>query len=99
MPIIHQTRFYMALDRPIQSRPPICLSYAMWTLATTLSAKYANYEEIFYERARRYLEREEMKVGQIPYRCLITNFLRNIETGSWRGLCQFISCTSLGLSM
>ncbi|RKF59460.1 Citrinin biosynthesis transcriptional activator ctnR [Erysiphe neolycopersici] len=61
MPIIHQTRFYMALDRPIQTRPPICLSYAMWTLVTTLSAKYAVYEEIFYERARRYLEREEMK--------------------------------------
>ncbi|KHJ31549.1 putative fungal specific transcription factor domain-containing protein [Erysiphe necator] len=61
MPIIHQARFYMSLERPIQTRPPICLCYAMWTLATTLSPKYADYEDIFYERARRYLERAEMK--------------------------------------
>ncbi|RKF71198.1 Citrinin biosynthesis transcriptional activator mrl3 [Golovinomyces cichoracearum] len=61
MPIIHRARFYMSLNRAPHARPPICLSYAMWTLAASLSPKYNACEEVFYERTRRYLEMAEMK--------------------------------------
>jgi shikimate kinase len=43
-------------------RPPVCLRYAMWALAATFSDKYSQYEDLLYERARRYAEAAEMKV-------------------------------------
>ncbi|CAD6505332.1 BgTH12-00823 [Blumeria graminis f. sp. triticale] len=61
MPIMHRTRFYASLDRAPHSRPPACLMYAMWTLAASLSPKYEAYEDVFYERARKYMELAEMK--------------------------------------
>ncbi|KAI1003466.1 hypothetical protein K3495_g4741 [Podosphaera aphanis] len=61
MPIIHRTRFHTSLNLGPASRPPVCLSYAMWTLAASLSTKYLACEEVFYERARRYIEMAEMK--------------------------------------
>ena len=42
-------------------RPPICFRYAMWTVAASLSEKYTCYEDILYERARKYAEAAEMK--------------------------------------
>lgn len=44
-------------------RPPICLRYAIWATAAALTDKYENYEDIFYKRARKYVEAAEMKVG------------------------------------
>jgi hypothetical protein len=35
----------------------------MWTIAASMSDKYSSYEDLFYERARRYIEAAEMKVG------------------------------------
>ena len=44
-----------------QMRPPVCLRYAMWALACTVTEKYSGYQEVFYQRARRYAEADEMK--------------------------------------
>jgi hypothetical protein len=62
MPMMHKLRYYASLDRAPHMRPPICLRYAMWTMAASLSDKYSSFEAIFYERARRYLQDAEMKV-------------------------------------
>lgn len=42
-------------------RPPVCLRYAIWCLAAKLSDKYFNHHDIFYRRARKYAEIDEMK--------------------------------------
>jgi Fungal Zn(2)-Cys(6) binuclear cluster domain len=63
MPMIHKLRYYASLDRAPHMRPPVCLRYAMWTVAASLSEKYTSFEPIFYERARRYIQDAEMKVG------------------------------------
>lgn len=81
MPIIHRARFYLSLDRAPNARPPICLLYAMWTLAASLSPKYSAYEEVFYERTRRYLELAEMKVRQL-YLVMIRYFSLT-KLGAW----------------
>ena len=63
MPMLHKYRYLAALDRPAHMRPPICLRYALWATAASVSDKYFSYEDVFYERARRYIEAAEMKVG------------------------------------
>ena len=63
LPMIHKFRYYASLDRAPHMRPPICLRYAMWTMAASFSDKYRAYEDILYERARKYIEAAEMKVG------------------------------------
>lgn len=42
-------------------RPPVSLRYAIWCLASKLSDRYANHQEVFYRRARKYAEIDEMK--------------------------------------
>lgn len=42
-------------------RPPVCLRYAVWCLASNLSGRYRNHQDIFYRRARKYAELDEMK--------------------------------------
>ena len=42
-------------------RPPICLRYAMWCLACSITEKYFGLQEHFYIRARKYAEIDEMK--------------------------------------
>jgi len=61
MPMMHKLRFYASLDRAPNMRPPVCLRYAMWTIAATLSDKYFDIEDLLYQRARKYIEAEEMK--------------------------------------
>lgn len=41
-------------------RPPVALRYAIWCLAANISEKYQSHKEIFYRRARRYAESDEM---------------------------------------
>lgn len=60
IPIIHQYRFLAALNLSPNTRPPIVLRYAMWTLAATVSSRYQNLHEPFYARARKYAELVEM---------------------------------------
>jgi len=61
MPIVHRTRFLAAMNLGPQARPPVCLRYAMWTLASSLSDQYESLQEHFYQRARKYAERDEMR--------------------------------------
>jgi hypothetical protein len=35
----------------------------MWAMAASLSDKYKSYEDILYERARKYIDAAEMKVS------------------------------------
>jgi hypothetical protein len=44
-------------------QPPICLRYAIWATAASVTEKYLQYEDVLYERARKYIELAEMKVG------------------------------------
>lgn len=39
----------------------MCLRYAMWTLACSVSDKYYNLKDLFYARARKYLEADYIK--------------------------------------
>lgn len=61
MPMMHRLRYYASLDRAPNMRPPVCLQYAMWTIAASLSENYTGIEDILYQRARRYIDAEEMK--------------------------------------
>ncbi|KAK0737102.1 hypothetical protein B0T21DRAFT_157427 [Apiosordaria backusii] len=42
-------------------RPPMCLQYAIWTMAANNHPKYGCYHEALYRRARQYLESDELK--------------------------------------
>jgi hypothetical protein len=46
-------------------RPPVCLRYAIWATAASISEKYDQYEDVLYERARKYLQEGEMKVCKL----------------------------------
>lgn len=40
----------------------MCLQYAIMTLAAVGHQKYDHYAEVFYKRARQYIQADEMKV-------------------------------------
>ncbi|KAL1867749.1 hypothetical protein VTK73DRAFT_4011 [Phialemonium thermophilum] len=61
IPIIHKARYLKAFYSPPHMRPPMCLQYAIWTMATAGHEKYAAYQDVFYRRTRRYLEEDELK--------------------------------------
>ncbi|KAI1393550.1 fungal-specific transcription factor domain-containing protein [Hypoxylon trugodes] len=61
IPIIHPTRYLQAFYSAPHMKPPMCLQYAIWALAAHGSPKYQVYHEIFYRRARQYIEADEMK--------------------------------------
>ena len=46
-------------------RPPMCLQYAIWANAAKGHPMYDRYYDVFYRRARQYLEADELKVSQI----------------------------------
>jgi hypothetical protein len=51
---------YISYRAP-SARPPVCLRYAMWTLACSISDKYTDLKDLFYQRARKYVEADYMK--------------------------------------
>ena len=61
VPMIHRRRFLAAMSLAPNMRPPVCLRYIMWCLAASVSDKYMNLQEHFYQRARKYIENDEMK--------------------------------------
>jgi hypothetical protein len=64
IPMMHRLQYFASLDRAPHMRPPVCLRYAMWTMAASLcSEKYSSFEGILYERARRYIQDAEMKAS------------------------------------
>ena len=42
-------------------RPPVCLRYAMWTLACSVTDKFMDLKDHFYQRARKYVEQDYLK--------------------------------------
>lgn len=60
-PMIHKARFYSSLNQAAHLRPPVCLRYAMWTLACSASDAYADMGPHFYRRSRKYMELDEMR--------------------------------------
>lgn len=51
-----------ALNLPAHMQPPVCLRYALWATAASVSEKFHQYEDVLYERARKYIHDAEMKV-------------------------------------
>ncbi|KAH8163744.1 hypothetical protein CIB48_g4486 [Xylaria polymorpha] len=42
-------------------RPPVALRYAIWTLACSITDKYKDLKDLFYQRARKYVEADAIK--------------------------------------
>lgn len=61
IPIVHPGRYLQAFYGPPMRKPPMCLQYIIWALASVGHAKYNQYHEVFYRRARQYIEADEMK--------------------------------------
>ncbi|KAI9674756.1 MAG: hypothetical protein M1817_001660 [Caeruleum heppii] len=61
IPMIHRQRYLAAMDLGPTMRPPVCLRYAIWCSAASVMDKYMNLQELFYQRARKYIEMDEMK--------------------------------------
>lgn len=59
--MIHRPRYLAAMNLAPNMRPPICLRYMMWCLASACSDKYESLTEIFYYRAKKYAHLDEMK--------------------------------------
>ncbi|GAB1736882.1 hypothetical protein NU219Hw_g8908t1 [Hortaea werneckii] len=61
LPMLHRPRYYAALDLAPHMRPPVCLRYAMWASAAAVTDKYQDLQQHFYQRARKYIQQDEMK--------------------------------------
>ncbi|KAF7860675.1 hypothetical protein EAF04_008194 [Stromatinia cepivora] len=61
IPMIHKHRYLAAMNLPPSQRPPVSLRYAMWTLAASISEKYIDLKDHFYQRARKYMEIDALK--------------------------------------
>ncbi|KAI1492332.1 fungal-specific transcription factor domain-containing protein [Biscogniauxia mediterranea] len=61
LPMIHKFRYLAAMNLAPNQRPPVSLRYAIWTLACSLTEKYGNLKDLFYQRARKYIEADYIK--------------------------------------
>ncbi|GAB1311227.1 Citrinin biosynthesis transcriptional activator ctnR [Madurella fahalii] len=61
VPMIHKYRYLAAMNLAPAQRPPVCLRYAMWTLACAVTDKFQNLKGLFYQRARKYVESDYIK--------------------------------------
>lgn len=61
LPIIHPMTFWQSFYGGPLRKPPPALQYAMWALAAQYHQKYSEYAEVFYARARQYLDADEMR--------------------------------------
>ena len=61
LPMIHRPRYLAAASLAPASRPPICLQYMIWCHAASVTDKYSSLHSIFYERARKYAELDELE--------------------------------------
>lgn len=60
-PMIHRPRYLAAMHLAPHARPPICLRYAMWANAAAVTDKYDGLHGHFYQRARKYIQQDEMR--------------------------------------
>ncbi|CAK7216412.1 hypothetical protein SEUCBS140593_002860 [Sporothrix eucalyptigena] len=61
LPMIHKARYLAAMNLAANQRPPVCLRYAMWMSACTVAEQYSDLKDLFYQRARKYIEVDYMK--------------------------------------
>ncbi|RYP79748.1 hypothetical protein DL770_006537 [Monosporascus sp. CRB-9-2] len=61
IPVIHPPRYLQAFYSAPHMRPPMALQYGIWALASNGHPKYRSYHEVFYRRARKYIDEDEMK--------------------------------------
>lgn len=61
LPMIHKYRYLAAMNLAPAQRPPICLRYAIWTNACSVAEKYSGLRDLFYQRARKYVESDYIK--------------------------------------
>ncbi|KAI0508508.1 fungal-specific transcription factor domain-containing protein [Xylaria bambusicola] len=61
VPMIHKFRYLAAMNLAPSQRPPVALRYAIWTLACSLTDKYKDLKELFYQRSRKYVEADAIK--------------------------------------
>lgn len=59
------TRYLTSLHKPVQMQPPMCLQYTILALAATLSPERKELALAFYQRARSYVQFDEMKVASL----------------------------------
>ncbi|SPN97812.1 related to Zn(II)2Cys6 transcriptional activator [Cephalotrichum gorgonifer] len=60
-PMIHKYRYLAAMNLAPNQRPPVCLRYAIWTMACSVTDKYGDLKDLFYQRARKYVESDYIK--------------------------------------
>ncbi|ROW17792.1 hypothetical protein VPNG_00707 [Cytospora leucostoma] len=61
IPIVHPGRYMQAFYSGPHMRPPMALSYAIWTMAANGHENYHSYHDAFHRRARHYLEDDELR--------------------------------------
>ncbi|KAI0423914.1 fungal-specific transcription factor domain-containing protein [Xylaria sp. FL1042] len=61
VPMIHKFRYLAAMNLAPNQRPPVALRYAIWTLACSITDKYKDLKDLFYQRARKYVEADAIK--------------------------------------
>ncbi|KAI5862700.1 hypothetical protein GGS23DRAFT_571411 [Durotheca rogersii] len=61
LPMIHKFRYLTAMNLAPNHRPPVALRYAIWTQACAITDKYADLRDLFYQRARKYIETDYIK--------------------------------------
>ncbi|KAF4987102.1 hypothetical protein FDECE_15585 [Fusarium decemcellulare] len=60
-PMIHEANYIASLYKPAHMQPPMCLQYAVLAAGASASSTFTHLAEAFYERARQYLQANEMK--------------------------------------
>lgn len=65
IPLIHAGRYYESFYSSAPRKPPMCLQYAIWALGSFGHARFDGHSDIFYRRARQYLEMDEMRVSAL----------------------------------
>lgn len=63
VPIVHESRYYASLQQEPARQPPLCLRHVMWALAAIQNKKWSHLANSFYEKAKEYLEQDELKVS------------------------------------
>lgn len=61
IPIIHKYRYFAGMNLSPHMRPLVCLRYAMWCMAASVSDTFCGHQDILYRRARKYVELDEMR--------------------------------------
>ncbi|KAL2756152.1 hypothetical protein ACRALDRAFT_1034169 [Sodiomyces alcalophilus JCM 7366] len=61
LPMIHKYRYLAAMNLAPNQRPPVALRYAIWMSACSITEKYVDLKDLFYQRSRKYIEADYIK--------------------------------------